>query len=360
MRFRALVSEAYRDVVSGTSRTVTLWLALTTILLALTIADTATTDQLLSSARRFQASGAATTTLSAAGAIDGSACDALTAVPGIKAAGALRNVDSTLTLAVLPGTPVPMFEVSTTFVRVLDARPTGGGGVYLPDDVLQAIGDTTPPAWIETEQGRTSVAGSYSYPADGRRAGFGWAALLPSAPTKPFDECWVTAWPQVTAINQLLLNTLTPQAGTTIDAASVQISQLNIRLGYSFTGAETYRHRATLLAPLIAALAGLLVAVVGIRLRRVELAARLHDGARHPDLHWMLLLETASWAVPSFLTTVGTGTLTAIHAGPPDEGSLLAATTGTALAGVFGAMLGTVTAMSRIRESLLFRYFKDR
>lgn len=359
MRSRALISEICRDVASGTSRTVGLWSALSMVVVCLTLADAFTVTRLIESARKYRASGAATLTIVAPRAIDGAACEALNGVPGVQAAGALRQSDSSLTLATLPSTPVPLYQVSRTFASVLDAQPSALGGVYFPQDVLLALG-TTPGAPIVTDKGNIVVAGIYAYSEDGRRPGFAWAALAPSPSSASYDECWASAWPQLPELRQLLLNTISADAGVTIDNSTVQVNQLNARFGSAFSGAAEYRHRVSLLVPALSAIAGVLLALVSVRTRRLELAARLHDGARRQDLHWLVLVENLSWSVPTFLVATVSGLTVAVRVAAPDQENLVVTASATALAAVLGVVLGGAAGVSGLREACLFTYFKDR
>ncbi len=232
---------------------------------------------------------------------------------------------------------------------------------YVPRDVLLTLGSSLN-TLIVTTHGSVSVAGVYAYPEDGRRPGLDWAALVPTSSSATYDECWASAWPQLSGLRQLLLGTITVDAGASIDLSSIETSQLNTSLGYNFTGATQYRSRVSLCVPVFAAIAGILAALLSVRIRRLELAARLHDGGHRQDLHWIVLLENLSWSLPALLAGTVTGALIAARAGPgPADAHNLAISAGaTALAATLGAVLGGALGVALLREAHLFKYFKDR
>ena len=185
MRISAILSEAWRNVASGTTRAGIFATVLTMLGLGLALADTTTLLGLEQQAVAYQNAGAATYILSADAGISGQACEQLTTIRGITASGALRTAQNRLSLAAIPGTSIPLLEVTPHFSALLtidatdDPHQTNTGGLLLSQDV----GDTTGGAkgsTLRTSSGSNAkVAGVYAYPKDGRLQALSYAALAP-------------------------------------------------------------------------------------------------------------------------------------------------------------------------------------
>jgi len=208
---------------------------------------------------------------------------------------------------------------------------------------------------VATVQGHVRVGGEFAYPDDGRRPGFSYAAIAPVAPGTPFDECWVDTW-ALTDIRTALLTTRTISGDA---SKQPTFSQLNSTKGASFDGAAQFEQRITKWAGAVAGLAGIALGLLGVRMRRLSLAAALHAGVSPAALFAILTLETLAWAALAaalaapavFVAAVGFGggTPTALPAG-------VAAACPVIIGGLAGAWLGLAT----IHERHLFRYFKTR
>lgn len=356
MRTRALIREIWLDTVTGTSRSLLNFSILFVAIVCLTLSDAIVMNQVVVAARAFHSSGAATFTVAAAGQINGEACERLNGLPGIESAGAIKTTPTKLTLQLLPDAPLDEYTTTLSLPRVFGAVPSSTDGLFVPSDVLDALG--RPGAnGIDTDRGTADVAGVYSYPADGRRAGFAWAALNPVRTDEAFDECWVATWPASSDIRPLLLTTLRLDGGGN---ASTSFSQLNTRLGETLDMSKALDERPTKLAPVIALLLGIALGAVNIRLRRLELAARAHDGARRSDLQLTMIGECAIWSVPVIaLAAIPVTVLSATGTGADAAAITMSALGGAAL-GVIGALIGTLASTATVRADHLFRYHKDR
>lgn len=358
MRPSGMWSEALRNITSGTSRTLPVLTVAVLILIACTLADAVTVGALVRDAREFQLKGASVTTVTAPEGIDGRACDRLDEIPGIRSAGALRSSTSNLDATLLPRSPIPMFEVSPGFLGVVSSNSRSRGGISVPTEVTEALG-LRPGDRLLAAQGPAIIAGTYEYPSDGRRPGFGWAALVPSSNNEIFDECWAEIWPSNEDLRSLLLGTV-PTLEYSATGNQVVISQLNTQLGASYDGSSKFSERATLYSPIVATVAIFALSWFAVRGRRLELAAHLHDGMSRAQMQLLVVLEHASWLLPSTLLAGAVGVAYAMTVGAPDSLALAWAALGTQVMALTGGLLGTACSVHLVREQHLFAYFKDR
>ncbi|WP_431245416.1 hypothetical protein [Leifsonia xyli] len=362
--------EVGRNLATGTTRAVTFGVCLAVIVGALCLAELGTLRDILHSERDYRASGADITILTASGRIDGKACDQLVDAPGVIAAGAIRETRTRLSPTVLPDAPLPISDISSGFRALVEAP--SGNGIALGPEAQQALGARSG-ARVATATGPVTVAGSYSYPDDGRRGGLRYAALAPSTSSVPFDECWVRQWPQSDEVNSLLLLSMIPQVqrtsgssadmSTTGDAEDTQppsFSQLNSAPGTRFGGLASFESRATKWSSLVAGIAALGLAYVSIRLRRLPFASALHAGVARSDLVLMALAETGVWVAGGLIIASPAAAITAAGTAPPDGVAMLALGGAIAVAAGVGGLLGAFVAATGTRERHLFCYFTDR
>ncbi|WP_147303277.1 hypothetical protein [Microbacterium bovistercoris] len=351
-----LLSEATRDVASGTARAVTFGAIFALTLLLLLASDVFATQRLIDDAARFTRSGAATLAVASSGNIAGEACEALSSLPQVSGSGAIRATQQQLTFAVMPRSPLDAYAASSGMRDVLGVRKLSERGIVVSADAADELG-TLRNDTVITNRGVTELAGEYDYPADGRRPGFGWAALIPAPADELYDECWVTVWPFTSDIRPLLMSTLAASAPRD---AKVEIAQLNTRYGSTFDGAARYDTRPTALNPLYAAALGLVLAFAAIRLRKLEFAARLHDGASTASLQALAVTESLSWLSTAALASAAIAAALAVQIPHPDSGAVIATSLTTCFAAIVGGVCGALTGATVVREQDLFAYFKDR
>ncbi|WP_434316149.1 hypothetical protein [Leifsonia sp. P73] len=357
MRFSSLCREAGRNIATGTARFALLSVLLGVALGSLVFIDGMTTSGLIAAAERFRSSGAATETLVAEGRVDGEACEALSRLPGVTAAGALRSSASKITIATLPDAPVPLHEVSPGFVGILTDRMGLPGGVLVPDELAETLGVSAGEV-VASDAGPMPIAAVYDYPSDGRRAGFGYAILAVTNQARTYDECWAQAWPQLPNLRSLLLATVIPSDGA--DERKPQVSQLNSSLGALFEGSAAFADRMTRLATPTAAAIAAGLGLVSVRSRRLQQASALHAGVTRSDLFALNLLEGGAWAGSA--GAIGMGIVVAVAAtiAPGDHVAVFQSLASIPLAGVAGALVGVAMGTAAMSERQLFRYFKDR
>lgn len=354
---RALIREASRNVFSGTSRSVALCALWISVVGSLCVVEARAVRDAVESAAEWRSAGAAIVMIEAEGRVDGSACEVLNTLPNVRAAGALRMMASGLRPLSLPDLSVPTYEVSPSFPMVLQSRADGGPGVVLSEDAALMVSARTGDV-LATADGSTRVSGEYPYPNDGRRSGYGFAALAPVASEGLFDACWVEAWPSSPALASAMRSVVR----TTGDAQSEGFSttQLNSSLGAQFTGEERFESRVTRWAPLVACTVLSALGIVLLRTRRVQLAAALHDGVARGALALMVAVETAAGLALGVSSCLA-GLFAVASLGPPDAwASVLVVGLRVVGCGVLGTCTGTAIGFLMVRERLLFRYVKDR
>lgn len=351
MRLADVATEAGRCVATGTSRA--LLLAATTAVLAGALAgwDVSAVASAQDDARGYLAAGASTYVLDAPGMIDPVACDQLTTVDGIAAAGALAHTTPDLVPVATPQRALPLFEVSPGMAVVLGAP---AGGMIVTDVVAGQYGLDSRPI-LATTTGDYPVVGSFEFPDDGRDATLGYAVLAPGASSSRYDQCWARVDPPAPGRQALLYTALAAGAGPGVH---VSLGQLNPRRGVESAAAAEFHSRVSRWAPAIAALVCALLTLAVLRLRRLELATARHLGVTRSELVAQSTLETLSWAIPAALLTLGALTVwTSI------EHRDVAVWTFGALvvvAGLAGALVGAITATALVRENQIVRYFKSR
>jgi len=357
MTLAAIWREVWRDVVSGTSRTLTFALILAAVVLGLGATDIVTVRALTAAAERFQAAGASIITLDAPGRIDPAACSALASVSGVRAAGAIRAGTESLTPLALPSSTIPVIEVTPSLPEVLRTQ-IGSAGVILSEQAAQTL-TVRPGSELQTSETTATVAGVYGYPEDGRRPGLGFAALVPTTDGEAFDECWVDIWPTSPQTPALLQTTLLPDDETAA-GQNPTLTQLNTTLGTAFDGRSRFDVRVTRLAPWGVLGIGVGLGYLSVRLRRVPLASALHAGTTRQDLGAVVMLETLSWALPATLLAAVAIVVATKLGGDLDARHTVVLGSRTAVAGMAGPLLGSTFGYALTRERHLFRYFKDR
>lgn len=360
MRPRALLREVVVDIVSGTARAGVFLVMFSLLIGCSVVGEALNTRQLVVDAQQFRSSGAAIIVLTAAGAVDPMACERLDSVAGVESAGALRESGAAAIATLLPASPIPIHEVSQQFEAVLGARRLSGSGAVVSDEVIESLGGRGI-SWFATRAGALHVGSVYSYPTDGRRAGLAWAVLLPTTSRDPFDECWISVWPYDESMRQLLPSAIDIDAAARSGSAfTYDVAQLNERLGSAPSGSQRFGNRVTASAPLVVAVAGLLLGALSIFLRRLEIAARLHHRSRRTTIVEFVLLETSFWAIlGGGIASMG-GLVIAISLLPEDGRAIALMTALMTGIGILSSVFGAVGATLFVRERQLFVYFTER
>ncbi|QPK81814.1 hypothetical protein G7Y41_03040 [Schaalia sp. ZJ405] len=358
MRWSSIWSEALRNLVSGTSRALTWVLVLSCVTGVSIIAELFQAHDVTVAARTYVNSGASITVLDSPGHIDGLSCEALNSVDGVRAAGALRHEqEQRLTLSALPSAPIPLASVTASFPQVLHADVSPLPGVILSDQITKSV-PASPGSVIATADGDVTVAGLYSYPDDGRAAGYGYLVLTPTTAKEAFDECWVDIWPQNEATQNLIYMALIPSDPS--DSKPTQKLQLNTTLGASFSGQAQFDSRITRFLPVIVGTVALIIGFLSVRTRRLEFASALHAGVSRKDMRRIIACECGTWIGASVLVNEAITWITIAALGAYSDGSLAVLAHRMIWAALVGACAGVTLAWLATREKQLFRYFKNR
>lgn len=386
MRLSGVISEAWRNLITGTTHACALALALALSVAILVGADLLTISRIQAQADEFVASGASTYTITYAGRIDPVACESLTSVNGVRAAGALRQANAKITFAVLPSTGVPAYEATEGAVALF-ADATGGAAsddnavdfddgaisngsaalaasdLWLSSEAAEPL-QAVPGETIALKDGRqATVGGIYQWPDDGRTSGYSYAVLepVPTDRAERFDSCWVKAWPVPENIESLLyLATVGDSAGGSQQQGRAVISQLNTSHGADLDAAALYHQRFTAWAPVVALAVGLLLGVVAIRMRRLELASALHCSVPKRALIAQLMVETCAWLACALLLCSPLLAWVWLANGNADAAPLTDTLLRVPIAAVVGVIVGSALTAAGIRKRRLFRYFKNR
>lgn len=355
VRVSSVLSEAWRNINSGASRVLMLGAALFMLLGALAVTEVQAVGALVRQAVEYQESGAAITTFVSAGAIDGPTCVALNDVAGVRAAGAIRSLTiQPLPLSVLPAGPIPAFEATPGFSRMLlSGSDRGSPGVWISDAVAEMLAVKVGSNLLTADGQQLTVAAVYPFPSDGRAAGLQNAIVEPVQAEGAFDECWVQTTPYNPGVVTLARMTLIadPPAGTGMTTGA-----LNPTLGSSFDAAALFGHRATARGWVAGAIAGFAVGAVGILSRRRHLAEARHAGVEVPAQALQTLLETAAVVVAALPPAA---LACALLAPQIDTVSTWLLGLRILVAGGAATLFGALAAMTMIRRRSLHRYLKD-
>ena len=353
MRATSILSEVWRNVVSGTAR-VPLFAALIGVIAGLgAAAEIATVHGLHSDARAYIDGGGATQYIVAEGSIGTPSCEALTTYQNVEAAGALRPT-AEVKIDALPGTTFEAYEVTSGFGALLGID-SHRDGVWISQDLAESLG-LHEGSTVPSEDRQLRVAGVFEYPNDGRDTRLSHAILVPvPVGAEAFDECWMRSWPQSPDGEGILRSALASAEGS-----EVAISQLNKSLAAQFDGPVSFVERLTRWVPLVTVSGGFLAGLAWTRRRKLEYASALHAGQSRAALTAGAVLETLVWALLGTMLAGVAAWSTALALMPEEIDwaptllipPLLSAATGPVIGALCGAFL--------VRESDLFRYFKDR
>ncbi|WP_426517761.1 hypothetical protein ACPPVQ_01120 [Diaminobutyricibacter sp. McL0618] len=360
MRLASIAREAALNVRSGTTRAATFATALVFGISLLAGADIAAVAEIQREARQFQAAGGSTLIYRMNAGISGEACEALASVDGVRAAGAVRQEPAAAHAGALPGHEIPTFSVSPNFQGFQAiGNPTAHGGVIVSGDLAAALGLREGDV-AEFVEGSPRIDSVYTYDDDGRRPGLGYAVLVPSPTTAPFDECWAETWPMSNGLTSLLSSTLVPGAVTLGSGGPTpQLLQLNSTLGATFDGTKRFAGRITRFAPEAAAALALVLGFVAVRLRRLEFASALHARTKRSAQTLQILLETVGWTIAASMIGALIVLVLIRTQYPGDMGDLISVGIPT-FASLPATLVGALVGSALVRERNLFAYFRER
>lgn len=354
MRVGEALREAWRDIASGAGRPVTFALLFAVAVGGIVLASAVSTAAAVREARDFIASGAAVYVMKASARIDGSACDALGSLANVTAAGAIREESEGIASARLPRTPISLFLVSRGFTAMLPASgDPSSGGLSLSRDAAETVGAESGQS-LDTTRGATRVASVFDYPDDGRDPLLAFAATAPTDNGAAFDQCWASIWPHDENAVAALGRTVLSDGGEQVDRPVLM--QLNQTHGSRFV-ATTVLDRST--AGSLAIVAGGVIGVAFVLRRRLALASDRHIGvgrlAQVVSQSTQVLLG-ASIGSAATLAAV----LITVRSASEDRLPVVLQSVTLLVAGGGAAVAACAITVCLLRESALFRYFKQR
>ena len=365
MRLGSVLSEAMRNIAAGTSRAFLLFLA---VLLSggLLGGYEAMTVMALEQEAATRIHADADVKSVVGGSVDGVTCDRLTEVDGGPSASGAMRAGPQIVPKSTPGRDIASYEVTSGMLALViagEGDPTlaaDAGGVWMSSVMADDFGLTVG-SRFETEQGTSTVAGVFDWPNDGRDTRFAYAVLAPVSADdgRTFEECWAKQWPVSDETDGLLYSTviITEQGA---QSTSVGVTQVNKGFDSRYDATGGYLARMTRWMPLIALAVGLLLGAVSVRRRRLEYAGALHSGQGKGAQLFGIAVETVLW---SGLATAASCSLLAavcVRLAASDPLMVLGTAIRTPLALFAGTVCAALASGLLIRESQLFRYFKNR
>ena len=365
MRLGSVLSEAMRNIAAGTSRAFLLFLA---VLLSggLLGGYEAMTVMALEQEAATRIHADADVKSVVGGSVDGVTCDRLTEVDGGPSASGAMRAGPQIVPKSTPGRDIASYEVTSGMLALViagEGDPTlaaDAGGVWMSSVMADDFGLTVG-SRFETEQGTSTVAGVFDWPNDGRDTRFAYAVLAPVSADdgRTFEECWAKQWPVSDETDGLLYSTviITEQGA---QSTSVGVTQVNKGFDSRYDATGGYLTRMTRWMPLIALAVGVLLGAVSVRRRRLEYAGALHSGQTKGAQLFGIAVETVLWAGLATAASCSLLAAVCVRLTASDPLMVLAAAIRTPLALFAGTVCAALVSGLLIRESQLFRYFKNR
>lgn len=362
MRLRSILSEAMRNIAAGTSRAALMALAVALAGGLLGGYEAVSVIGLEHEAVTRISSNADVKTI-VGGQVDGVSCDALADVDGGPSASGAMRIGPQITMASTPRSDLSSYEVTPGMLRLLAAGSGATGavdstGVWVSNDVAKDFGLSVG-STLETTAGTSKIAGVFDWPNDGRDTRLAYAFVTPASPSSgTFEECWAKQWPASDELDGLLYDTTIVSSADT--GAMAGVSQLNKGFDAHYDANASYQGRLTRWMPFAGLAVGMLLGVISVRRRRLEYAGALHCGQSKGAQLLGIGAETVVWAGLGTLVAVALLVAYGVRWSASGPEAVILASVRTPLAVFAGAMLAAPVAGLFVRESQLFRFFKNR
>ena len=233
---------------------------------------------------------------------------------------------------------------------------TDVSGVWVSTDVAKDFG-LTKGSVMQTEQGTMSVAGVFDWPNDSRDTRFAYALLVPvSASNGTFDECWVRQWPQSGQTEDVLFSTLVASGSS----SNAGVTQVNKSFDSHYDAQASYGQRMTRWMPWLGLAVGLMLGAFGVRRRRLEYAGALHSGQSKGAQLLEISVETLIWNGLACASSAALLGAYCVRMSSADAMTVWLGAMRTPCAIFAGVMVSSVLVGMTIRETQLFRFFKQR
>lgn len=351
MRFSAIVGEASRNLMTGTSRLATFVLAVAATLTALVILDASAVMSLRDEAYEFERIGGNTYVAALDGGIDGAWCDALSSLPEVTHAGAVSVDEGRTSIDRLPDSPVPMTDSTIGLLSVLRTAYDGSAtGLLASDDVATSLQLRAGGSLRTTAQEVVPVAGTF--PSDDRGPRFEFTTININPARARFDECWFSTLSNVeSSVGRLAVSA---------DADSLRLTTevINPTVGSSSNSVDRYDNRSSRFNPLGGAGLSALLGIAFVQRRRIQLASALQLGVKRSALVAILTLESA--AISATATSMASAAcLVGLNRSFQLETlamtSILLTNAASSFAGLFA---GVLVGIVMVRRTSYYRYFR--
>ena len=259
------------------------------------------------------------------------------------------------------GIELSSYEVTAGMIRLITAEDPqevpDSSGVWVSSDVSHDFG-LVKGSRMQTNHGTVTVAGVFDWPNDGRDMRFAYAMIAPAASSGGvFQECWAKQWPQSDQMDELLLSTATKNPKSEMRPG---VTALNKGFDAHYDAQKGYLTRVTRWMPYLGLAVGLLLGVISVRRRRLEYAGALHSGESKGAQLLGIELESLIWAGVGTLATCALLSAYALRMSQSDPLAVLLAAVRTPLVLLAGVLVSSLLTGSVIRQTQLFRYFKNR
>ncbi|NMM93761.1 hypothetical protein [Bifidobacterium oedipodis] len=370
MIFSAILSESWRNLATGTSRALASATVLIITALIMSGFDLASILALQQESDEWISSGAAIHIISGDRQISPVTCTNLahttgtqsdgTIIQPIQASGAIKK-DETITLNAMPNAPLDAWQATPSLAEVLGIGQSqqAHSGVWISSQLAQTLyvheGDV-----LDTTQGPMHISAIFPWPDDSRDQRIAYAIIIPTpaGSDEVWDECWSTIFPSSTSAEDLLSTT----AITTLSAMpATQTKQANTALGTNADFSYQYHHRSTRIMLVTIPIVSFIIALAIIRTRKIEIADDLHMGIPRSGLYLTTALETLAWSLPSILVITASMYLSiAVVSSKDNANTLTMVQLPFLIVCLITAQLGTITGITSIQGTKLFKFFKRR
>ncbi|MUH59785.1 hypothetical protein [Bifidobacterium canis] len=360
MRLRSILSESLRNIGSGTAHAFILFLG---VLLCGVLFGGYEAYSVIAMERealtRVQAMADVDMVVGAE--VDGAACDRLATSTGgaLQQSGAVRAGAEVAPVST-PGKTLQTYEVTAGMLALVASNEGDAtvdtSGIWVPTDVATDFGLSVG-SLLHTDHGSSTVSGIYDWPNDGRDTRFAYTFLIPQpASAKTFSECWVRQWPRSEANSQLLYATLNSNGSD----ERAGIMSINKGFDAHYNANAAYMARITRWIPYLALMLGVIIGIFAVRRRRLEYAGALHSGETKGAQLLTIGIETIIWAGLGSLSAFALINAYCLRMAPADAAAVIASASRAPLAVFAGALLASIISGTAIRQSQLFKLFKQR
>lgn len=370
MKLFGILSEAWRNLATGTTRALTYTAILIVVASATAAFDLTSILALQHESRQWLSSGAAVHIISGSKQIDSVTCANLTRTSGtkpdgvisqpIQASGAIRS-SGEITLSAMPSTSLDVWQATSNFAEILGISEIqqSHAGVWISSQLAATLhvreGDD-----VSTSQGDMHISAVFSWPDDGRDQRLSYAILVSTnaSPDETWDECWASINPSNADAEDLLNTAAIAIPGV---VPTTQTKQANAMFGSTLDLASQYRQRVTRLMLAVTPIAAFAIALVSVRVRKIEIADNLHMGILRTSVQATTVLETLAWSLPAILaTTAAIYLAVAWNSGQANADTLTIIQLPSLAASLVSAQAGAAAGIASICDSQLFAFFKNR